>query len=495
MTGDASTCCLHRLRDSYESMTTPHAVDARRLDPDAARGILLAAAVLVTLAAVAPLGAALSWAAASAWFVLPGVFIARALYGRQPGAWIGALLLGGPWGWGFSSLVLLACWVAGLRHWGILVLSPLARAAGRAGVRPLAGRLRLPHFTRGDVGGAAPAARRAARGRTPFARVGADLPDGRAYRAYFTADFIWRMAVVAEVSKGDVPPRNQFSAGDTLRYYWLPHLMTAVQHRGTRPPATLEQVLLVNSIVLDLVFVAFLYGLTRQLVSSRTAARWGCLGAILFTSFEGTERLWVVWQQGGNWDALRYLNIDSVSRWFYGSLPVDGLHRLLLYQPHHAMGYAAGLSAVLCAGQADDVGRPGLMVWLGSLLALSLLLSTFAALMLASMVAVYVGLRLVIGAAMAGHPGRRGRRCASTRGRRGRGVLARVRGSVGIAHRGRREPHGGDAHGAGARPELRPDARRRARRSLDRDAPRRPRTPTSSASSSACRCSSTSSWT
>jgi hypothetical protein len=58
------------------------------------------------------------------------------------------------------------------------------------------------------------------------------------------------------------------------------------------------------------------------------------------------------------------------------------------------MGYAAGLSALLVATQARDVGRFGVMLWIGALLACSLLLSTFAALMLTAMVAIYVGIRL-----------------------------------------------------------------------------------------------------
>ena len=35
----------------------------------------------------------------------------------------------------------------------------------------------------------------------PFAHVGEELPEGRAYRAYFTADFVWEVAVVAELAK------------------------------------------------------------------------------------------------------------------------------------------------------------------------------------------------------------------------------------------------------------------------------------------------------
>src|ERR671923_83642 len=106
----------------------------------------------------------------------------------------------------------------------------------------------------------------------PFAHVAEPVGGGRAYRAYFTADMIWRMAVVAEVSKGTIPPRNPFLRGQALNYYWLPHLLPAVQYRAFARQVTLEQVLLVNSIALGLAFVLFLYGFVRQWVSSRGAA-------------------------------------------------------------------------------------------------------------------------------------------------------------------------------------------------------------------------------
>ncbi len=120
-------------------------------------------------------------------------------------------------------------------------LDPVARATPR-----VPGRLPRPSargtlhasavHARRRSGRAAVAADRAAVVGRPFARVGADLPDGRAYRAYFTADFVWRMAVAAELSKGDVPPRNQFYLDDPLRYYWLPHLLPAIQYRLQMPP-------------------------------------------------------------------------------------------------------------------------------------------------------------------------------------------------------------------------------------------------------------------
>jgi len=360
----------------------------------AGAAVLLGAALLVTLQAILPLGYAAVLAAGVLWSAIPGVFIARALYGKESG-WIGPILLGGVLGHAFSSLALLALWIAGARGAWILFVAPLLAFPVAVLVRPLAGGFTLPRFTRADVLAVllllllVPLVV----GR-PFARVGVDLPEGRAYRAYFTADFVWRMAVAAELAKGDVPPRNQFYLDDPLRYYWLPHLLPAVQYRA-HPPARLEQILLVNSVVLDLVFVAFLYGLSRQLVSSPTAAAIGCVGAVLFTSFEGTERLWFLWRNGLSFDRVRYINIDAVENWYYGALKIDGLQRLLWYQPHHAMGYAAGLSALLCATQAREVGRFGTMFWIGSLLACSLLLSTFAALMLVTMAVLYVGIRLI----------------------------------------------------------------------------------------------------
>src|SRR5205823_12251978 len=111
---------------------------------------------------------------------------------------IASRLVGGVWGCAFSSLTLLALWAAGFRGGWIIFAAPILAMPVALIVRPLAGRLEIPRFGRADLLAVAlllllvPLVV----GR-PFARVGTDLPDGRAYRAYFTADFVWRMAVTA----------------------------------------------------------------------------------------------------------------------------------------------------------------------------------------------------------------------------------------------------------------------------------------------------------
>jgi hypothetical protein len=365
-----------------------------RLPQRVSRGVVISAALVTTAAvalsiwAIAPLGTGLLLFALTVWFSIPGVLAAWLMYAPAPGRGVAAWTVGPIWGYGISSLVLLGLWMAGVRSTLLLMAPLLAGVVALAAGSLLRGSLTAPAFRRADLVAilllliAVPAIV----GR-PFAHVAEPLPEGRAYRAYFTADMIWRMAVVAEVSKGSVPPRNPFLRGEALHYYWLPHLLTAAEYRHMHRSVSMEQVLLVSSIALGLAFLLFLYGFVRQWVDSPAAAAIGCLGALVFTSFEGVERLLFIWRQGAPLAVLRDVNIDAVTRWFYQSLPIDGLQRLLWYQPHHSTGYALGLSALLVVVQARRTLSAPLLAFSGCLLGLCLLFSTFAAIMLTMMVA------------------------------------------------------------------------------------------------------------
>ena len=98
------------------------------------------------------------------------------------------------------------------------------------------------------------------------------------------------------------------------------------------------------------------------------------------------------------------LNIDAMSRWIYPSLPVDGLHRVLWYQPHHATGYALGLSAMLVLVQARAPEKARIFALSGMLLAFCLMLSTFSAIMLSAVAAVVASDRARAAARLASHP-------------------------------------------------------------------------------------------
>ena len=134
-------------------------------------------------------------------------------------------------------------------------------------MRRLANRFVLPNFSRRDVAACMMVVLVvvAIVGR-PYSRVGIDLPEGRAYRAYFTADFVWAMAVVAEVSKGDMPPKNPYYLDDSLHYYWLMHLLPPRSTAARRRRPRSSQLLLVNAFWTALTFGGFFYFFVRHFV-------------------------------------------------------------------------------------------------------------------------------------------------------------------------------------------------------------------------------------
>ena len=355
--------------------------------------ILALAAVSVAALSIAPFGVALPLLATLAWYSVPGVALARRWCGTGGTSW----LVGPLWGYAIGHLVLLALWALGLRH-PVVALLPPAVTWGLVWITKPAVEGLCPRLDRRDaVAVLLVVALVPLLAGRPFSQVGRQVPEGIAYRAYFTADFVWARAVVAEVSKGDMPPRNMFLRGDPLNYYWLPHLLSAVEHRWQPSAFTIDRVLLVNDLGLGLLFVAFLYGFIRQFARRASAAAVGSAFALAFVSLEATFFLWRLWQGGVPFAAILDTNVDGLTRVLFQSVIVDGLHRLLLYQvTHHGVGYALGLSALLVVLSAREPGRPAVAALAGTLIGTGFLFSSFASLILGTAVGICYVARLLV---------------------------------------------------------------------------------------------------
>ena len=83
-----------------------------------------------------------------------------------------------------------------------------------------------------------------------------------------------------------------------------------------------------------------------------------CVFVFVCSSFEGAHQMKWHWDRGRTLEGLTSMNIDAITRSSYQGMPVDGLHRMFLYQPQHELGYLLGFSALLLLMQAADVGRP-----------------------------------------------------------------------------------------------------------------------------------------
>jgi hypothetical protein len=360
--------------------------------------ITLAFLILIEVIVTVPQWEAALVVVVAAWMALPGVWVARTFVGRRERSPIAAWLIGPALGFGFSVFGLLLLWAAGLQSWVALLLAPgfawLVAACGRRfGMPPL----RLPVFSRRDVTAVAatllvvPAITW-----LPYDHVAEPVQDGQAYRAYFTADFVWAMAATAELAKGEVPPANPFLRGQPMRYYWMSHLLSGAIYRNVRGfGVTVEEVVLIDGLAFSMAFVAFLYGLARIAGGSPAWCAAALIVGFTANSYEAVNRLWILYQQGAPFDLVKTLNIDAVTRWFYQGMPVDGLQRLFLYQPHHLTGYVMALSALWLASFADDVRDTGVALWSGILLGLAFLFSTFTAIIVGVAVGVVFAVRLV----------------------------------------------------------------------------------------------------
>jgi hypothetical protein len=194
----------------------------------------------------------------------------------------------------------------------------------------------------------------------PFGRVGEQDASGRrAYRAYFTADFIWHTALTQEIARLEYPPRNPYFARDPLHYYWTYYIVPAVLSGPLdRPLVGVEAALKLNATGQGLLTFALLFVVTWSACGARRVpAALASVVALMAPSYEGIYKVVQFAQRGIAVDALRDLNIDAIAAWEFRGLRIDGLVRSMWYTPQHETSFALGLVAVLVATRMTAATR------------------------------------------------------------------------------------------------------------------------------------------
>ena len=355
--------------------------------------VLTAAAFLASYVAVARPAVLAFGLVSQLLFVLPGILILRAI--APSNGWLPTLTLGPFVGQALGGLALTLLWISGGQGVWVLLVAPLLVAMLAIPASRLAGRWTLPAVDVDDalaltvlllivpiVTG------------FPFAHLGEITANGQDYRMYFTSDYAWRRAVVTELAKGDILPVNPYFAGDPLHYYWMPHVFSAAQYRFAAAWATLDELLTIQSIWVDAMFVAFLYGMTRAFRVRPWAAAAGVTFAVFASSFEGLYAWWDFARNGAPLAAVKALNIDAISRWYFQGIPIDGLQRVLFYQPHHAVGYVIGLIGLMAIALRTRAQDAAAFAVAGVCLGLSVAISSFAGLMVTAGAALYEAVSL-----------------------------------------------------------------------------------------------------
>ena len=307
---------------------------------------------------------------------VPGWPLGRALFGSHPAAWVAGALLG-------YALTCVALWaVLALRipsaitfalawvivsavTWSAFAAPPLRRD------KPL---LALPVWTPLDA-------------RTlvlllllvpavfvlPYKNLGArDAEGNRFYRAYFTADFVWHMALTSELTKYAMPPVNPYVGDRTIQYYWTYFLVPAViSEEGVGGLREIENSLKVNALCSGVLFIAALVLATWAVSLSAVGTACAVILAVVAASAEGLYAWWEVVSTGAPLSALTELNIDALSNWRLKGLRIDSLVRSMWYNPQHSMSAALGLLAMPIVGAAGVSAPMGAIALAGVALALS----------------------------------------------------------------------------------------------------------------------------
>lgn len=189
----------------------------------------------------------------------------------------------------------------------------------------------------------------------PFSRIGEPDADGAArYRAYFTADFLWHVALTAELTKHASPPRNPYLARRPLHYYWAYFVPPAFVARYAPVMPDIASHLLANAFCAGLLFVSAIFVLAWCVVPRAGPVAAAVVCVMLAASAEGAYVLWDLWNRGRPLSSVRELNIDAITAWWFQTLTIDSLPRSLWYTPQHAMACALALVALIITVRGDE---------------------------------------------------------------------------------------------------------------------------------------------
>ncbi|MGH9321222.1 MAG: hypothetical protein ACRD3V_15230, partial [Vicinamibacteria bacterium] len=184
----------------------------------------------------------------------------------------------------------------------------------------------------------------------PFLKVGAHVPEGVAYRAYFSADLMTHLSVVAELQKETYPLENPFYAGDRLGYYWLFFLAPA----AFGVSASNQSALLSLYVFSGLLFGGLFFAAAREIGLGPPRAFVATAVALGAVSYEGLFTLGRSWLLGGS---FRDINVDAFARWELGLVSLDGLHRGLLYTPQHLFSYGVLVVLLVLVLRGEPTAR------------------------------------------------------------------------------------------------------------------------------------------
>jgi hypothetical protein len=170
--------------------------------------------------------------------------------------------------------------------------------------------------------------------------MGRETPFGYAYHGSFNSDSLRNMAVIAELSKGIIPPPNPYFSGETFHYYWLFYLAPAIIYKILGKGVSLQDLMTWHVLFAGLLFMTVVFCTLRLYTRRVFLLGFGMFLLLLATNYKGFYLWWTF--PGNTWDFFNQipdLKIESslLKTWY---VPIMGLYRYLLLAPQHLLALA-----------------------------------------------------------------------------------------------------------------------------------------------------------
>lgn len=185
--------------------------------------------------------------------------------------------------------------------------------------------------------------------------VGRSIDGAQRFAAFFCADLFKHAAYTGALASGPLPPADPFSAGDSLRYYWLSYVLPAAALQLGGSPLRAMDLLLGQTLLQTTAFATLLFALARRLGANAVAAASATLLGFASLHLDGLAAfLSAPYADLG--DLVQVHNLEALDlTLLYGAphhFAASSLYRLCLYVPQHQ------LAVLLLIGWAHLSLRP-----------------------------------------------------------------------------------------------------------------------------------------
>jgi len=208
----------------------------------------------------------------------------------------------------------------------------------------------------------------------PFLNVGKLTNHGYAFTSLFAHDFISRVSFTASVSH-ELPPKHFYFSGKTMQYYWISYAFPALIYSTSKFKISLQNILLLTSILQTTLFVCILYSTFRLFIRNKQVLVVVMLLGLCAYSYNWfyvlfkTIALHAMPEQ--------YLTVLVKRRLLEFSNIAHGYYRLFLFQPQSIIALSTLLVVMNILYDCSFNFRSGLTFIIGILLGIALGLQSY----------------------------------------------------------------------------------------------------------------------